>query len=436
VGSGVSSLVAIPHERPTAGRGMHAPSTESQDTGLLDSFFLGGFECSTHRYEGGPRLDLVAATAHDVNALRDYAALAQHGIRAVRDGIRWHLIERTPGEYDFASALSQVRAARQVGTQVIWDLCHYGWPEDLSPFDPAFGRRLAGLGRAFLQLLADEGETRPFVVPINEISFLAWIGGSEGKFPPFATGRGDELKRALVRAAIECIHAVREVAPQARIASVDPLINVVGDGKSPAAAASAEAYRQSQYAAWDMLAGRSAPELGGSPELLDVIGVNYYVHNQWVHAGHGEFVRMLRSRDQGYRPLASMLAELHARYQRPIFIAETGIEGRWRARWLRHITDQVCGAREAGVPVAGICLYPVADYPGWLDGRHCPAGLLGYANARGVRPVHRPLARELRRQQDRLTACGPAGTLPPVRRLAEGWLKNPNRPPAPSGLCA
>ena len=28
------------------------------------------------------------------------------------------------------------------------------------------------------------------------------------------------------------------------------------------------------------------------------------------------------------------------------------------------------------VPVIGLCLYPIADYPGWDDGRHCRCGLI------------------------------------------------------------
>ncbi|GMU19957.1 MAG: hypothetical protein AMXMBFR13_00590 [Phycisphaerae bacterium] len=367
---------------------------------LFRSFFLGGFECSCHfRYQGGPRLDVIAATNHDQWARQDYAALQRFGIRTVRDGIRWHRIETTPGEYNFACDLPLVRAARQTGTQVIWDLCHYGWPDDLDPFTAEFPRRLAALSKAFVRLLLEEGEEQPFVVPVNEISFLSWIGGTEGKFPPFATHRGDELKRALVRATIETIEAVREVAPQARFCLVDPMINVVGHQDNPEDCRQAEEYRLAQYAAWDMIAGRAAPELGGKPEYLDIIGVNYYVHNQWLHAGHGEFVRMLKPSDAGYRPVSNLLAEVHERYQRPIFIAETGIEGRHRAPWLRSICREAGKALTAGVPLEGICLYPVVDYPGWADDRHCPVGLLGYAGRGGRRPVYRPLAAEMKRQQ-------------------------------------
>ena len=64
--------------------------------------------------------------------------LAEHGIRTVRDGLRWHLIETAPGRYDWSSFLPMLRAARDTGTQVIWDLAHYGWPDDLDIWSPAF----------------------------------------------------------------------------------------------------------------------------------------------------------------------------------------------------------------------------------------------------------------------------------------------------------
>jgi hypothetical protein len=55
---------------------------------LFRSFFLGGFECSTHRRRDGLRLDLIAATRHDLLAEEDYRQLAEHGTHAARDGAR------------------------------------------------------------------------------------------------------------------------------------------------------------------------------------------------------------------------------------------------------------------------------------------------------------------------------------------------------------
>src|SRR2546422_430904 len=89
-------------------------------------FFAAGFECSTHRWRSGKRLDLIASTEHDKFAHLDYLRLQGQGIRLAREGVRWHLVETTPNHYNFSSVLPIVRAARATGTQVIWDLCHFG----------------------------------------------------------------------------------------------------------------------------------------------------------------------------------------------------------------------------------------------------------------------------------------------------------------------
>ena len=93
---------------------------------LFKSFFIGGFECSTHRLRWGKKLDMIAATQHDTFIAQDYARLQAEGIYTVREGIRWHLIETSPGRYDWSSVLPMVRAARDMDMQVVWDLCHYG----------------------------------------------------------------------------------------------------------------------------------------------------------------------------------------------------------------------------------------------------------------------------------------------------------------------
>ncbi|MCU0466603.1 MAG: hypothetical protein MUF38_18805, partial [Anaerolineae bacterium] len=80
-----------------------------------------------------------------------------------RSGIRWHLIEQRTGIYDFSSVLPTLRAAQQAGIEVIWDVCHYGWPEDIDIFKPAFIRRFAGLATAFARFLASESDQSPFI---------------------------------------------------------------------------------------------------------------------------------------------------------------------------------------------------------------------------------------------------------------------------------
>ena len=365
---------------------------------LFRSFFSGGFECSTHRRPDGRRLDMVAATAHDRHVAADYRRLRENGIRTAREGIRWHLTERSPGRYDFSSVLPQVRAARDAGLQVIWDVCHYGWPDDLDPFGAEFARRLGQLAGAFTRLLVEEGESVPFLAPINEISFLTWAGGEMGYLNPFGVRRGDELKRRLVRATIAAIDAIRNVAPGARICHVDPVFHAIADESRPHEASAAEECRQLQYEAWDMLAGRQQPHLGGRPDYLDVIGVNYYPWNQWIFVNRREAGPTLQRTHPRYRPFRELLAEVGERYGRPLFVAETGTEGDARAEWLRYVGDETRAALDAGVDVHGICLYPIVNFPGWDNDRHCHNGLWDYADDRGERAIYRPLATELRRQ--------------------------------------
>ena len=101
---------------------------------LFDSFFLGGFECSTHKNEARRRLDIIGQTKHDRFALEDYRRLKSVGVLTARDGVRWHLVERSPNLYDFSSVLGQVRAAETAGIQVLWDLLHYGYPDNVDFF--------------------------------------------------------------------------------------------------------------------------------------------------------------------------------------------------------------------------------------------------------------------------------------------------------------
>lgn len=363
---------------------------------------MGGFECSTHRLRSGRRLDVIAATGHDRFALQDYRRMAAAGMRTVRDGLRWHLIEQTPGVYDFSSVLPMLDAAREAQVQVIWDVLHYGWPDDIDIFSEAFVRRFADFAAAFAELATRETDGTPWVVPVNEISFFAWAGGDVGIFNPFAMHRGDDLKIQLLRASIAAIEAMRAVNPAIRIVHTEPMINVVSHPSRPQDAGPAEAHRQAQYAALDILAGRVRPELGGREDYLGVIGINYYVHNQWIYpGGHGTMIEPSHPR---YRPVWQMLQEVYERYRRPMFIAETGIEDDARPAWLRYMGHEVRCAIRAGVPVHGICLYPVANHPGWEDDRHCHNGLWDYADAKGNREIYEPLARELAVQQQLLEA--------------------------------
>jgi hypothetical protein len=361
------------------------------------SFFLGGFECSSHRRADGRRLDLLAATAHDRHALADYRALQRHGLAAARDGLRWHRIEVEPGRYDWSSAMPMLRAAREAGLPVIWDLCHYGWPDDLDIWSDSFVTRFAAFAAEAARRIREVSGTAPFLCPVNEISYWAWAGGEVGRIGPLAVEQGPALKRQLVRAALAAMRAVRAVDAQARFLHAEPAIHVA-DGADPPGAA---AYREAQYEALDWLGGRKAPELGGHPDALDCIGLNFYPDNQWVQGGG-----TIPLGHHAYRPFRAMLAEAYARYRRPLLVSETGAEGTAKAAWLHYVCGEVRAAQDAGVPVVGVCLYPILDYPGWDNERPCAVGLFSAPDAEGRRRTDAVLAEELSAQRARLPETG------------------------------
>ncbi|MDD3267316.1 MAG: beta-glucosidase, partial [Burkholderiales bacterium] len=189
------------------------------------SFFQGGFECSTHHRNDGVRLDLLAATLHDIHAYEDYEALAKYNIHTVRDGLRWHLIETKPYQYDWSSFIKMLHAAKLSQTQVIWDLCHYGWPDDLDIWRPDFVKRFTKFAAEAAKIIKEETQEPPFYIPINEISFWSWAGGDVGYFNPHAHNRGFELKQQLVRAALSAMDAIKNVDSRARFIQAEPAIN-------------------------------------------------------------------------------------------------------------------------------------------------------------------------------------------------------------------
>lgn len=359
------------------------------------SFFLGGFECSTHKRADGIRLDLVALTGHDVQARRDYALLAQHGLLAARDGVRWHLIERRRGVYSWASLMPQLKAARAAKVQVIWDLFHYGWPNGVDPWSSAMVERFADFAAAAAATIAEHTDGSPWFCPVNEVSFLSWAGGDMGGMNPFGRGRGAELKAQLTRMAIAAIRAIRVAVPNARFITAEPLINILPQSAQEHHVRAAAEYMEAQFEATDMLTGRKSPELGGQPDYLDVCGLNVYFNNQWIDHG-----RPVHLGEVIFQPLREQLRQVHDRYGKPLLIAETGTEGVFRAAWLHYIADEVAMAKAAGTPVEGICLYPVLSHRGWDDVRHCPNGLFAGYTPDADRTAYKPLADELARQQD------------------------------------
>lgn len=352
--------------------------------GIFPTFFLSGFECSTFLWSDGRRRDLVAETRHREHAREDYRMLQSLGIAVAREGVPWPMVDSAAG-YDFSLVDPLIEALRESRITPIWDLCHYGYPDGLDPFDEAFSARFANYCRAVARHVCDKLPGPCFFTPINEITFFSFCGGEWGWVAPYRKSREDreKLRVALCRAAIAGVKAIREVNPHARMVHVDPLVQVVAPVDRPDLQQKAhdETFVDT-FAAWDMLYGKLHPELGGSPEVLDIVGANNYSFGQMEYREHGPH-QALSPGDPRIRPLCELLGRVWDRYRRPMVIAETSGMGKGRADWLHDVMNESMAAVNQGMDLHGICLFPGVDMPDWHTGQWLHNGICDLVEDQG-----------------------------------------------------
>src|SRR5205085_12333841 len=103
------------------------------------------------------------------------------------------------------------------------------------------------------------------------------------------------------------------------------------------------------YQALDILTGTMCPELGGSPEYLDIVGVNYYYNNQWIVRTR-EFLPWANlDPDPRWTPLSEMILEAYSRYEKPVIISETSHPAEDRPHWINFITDECAVLLKQGI---------------------------------------------------------------------------------------
>ncbi|MEO5660181.1 MAG: family 1 glycosylhydrolase [Polaromonas sp.] len=391
----------------------------SGSLGLFRSFWMAGYEGADHINTLGRPLSMNEATEHWQHLESDYALLAEFGIRTVRESIGWRITE-LQGEQGFKRLRAHAELAERHGIEVMWTLMHYGWPADVDLLSPAFVERFAAFSEKVAKTLRSVSSGTRFYQPVNEISFFTWALSSTGLMqhpfnrPPLPDGHA--VKVQLVRAALRACEVIGSNDPGARFMHSDPVIYAVAPPDAPAETVDAARNKtDSQFEAWDMLCGRTEPQLGGSPRHLDIVGINYYHSNQWEILSDERLHWHLGNPRR--KPFNELVGRVWERYGQPMLIAETSHVGVGRAKWLDEIAREVMLCRQRGMPVEGICLYPIIDRHGWEDALHWHnSGLwdLGISVpdlTRGAfeRILCRPYARQLQRWQKHLSG-GPRPT--------------------------
>ena len=327
------------------------------------------------------------------------------------------------------------RLGREAGLVQVWDLMHYGYPDDLDPLADAAGfvARFAAYAGAVAAAGAG-GDRRPAVRDPGERALLLRLGRGRGGLPgPLRPRAGARVQAGAGAGGAAAAAAVWAVDSRGRMVSVDPLVRVhAPPGRPDLRAAAAHFNRDVVFEAFDLLAGRREPDLGGSRAHLGVVGLNYYAGNQWTLPAPDAPQRFLTWDDPAWLPLSDLLAEVQARYGGPLLLAETGAAGEARPAWLAHLTGEVGRALARGVDLRGVCWYPVVTSPDWEDPTaFFEGGLFDVAprpDGRLERVLARPVAAALRAAQAALDPANapvappePEKPAPPAR---------PARPPA------
>jgi beta-glucosidase/6-phospho-beta-glucosidase/beta-galactosidase len=417
--------------------------------------FIGAFEST---YQPAFDTDVFETTAHDRRWREDLELLGACGVHEIRYPVRWHRVEVEPGSFDWAQTDEVLAHLADVGLHPIVDLVHHtSYPHWIADFaDPEFGPALLRYVRAFAERYPGVDAYTIFNEPFT--TFL--LCGQAGIWPPQLRGLEGFLTiaRNVFPALTEASRLLRELLPHARHVYVEACERHTAS--TPAGAQFADWTNDRRFFLTDLFFGHELDErrpfvadvlaCGGAdllevePGAIDVLGLDYYAHNQWEWAD----VDVGTTCPSAPVPFADVIREYWERYRLPCIVGETNIRGlpSDRATWLKYTLEQCERARAAGLPVEGYCWFPFIDSCDW-DSILCRSE--ASVDPVGVYWLDEELLRRPSSMSDAysLAAGGaPASALPayelqpPVSRWLEGWLPQMEhwdwQPPPPDEVLA
>lgn len=316
--------------------------------------------------------DVCETNGHVDRRCADLDLLAGTGVRRVRYPVRWHRVEETEGKLDWRETDEAMECLLERGLEPIADLLHHtshpGWLDFADPrFSGAYLRYVEAFARRYPWIESYTLFNEPFSTLL--------LSGQVGAWPPYYDDLPGmiQLWNNVLPAWSEASRICRELLPNARHFHTDTCER--HDGNTEAAAL----LNDRRFAVLDLLLGidldpdrpffREMIAAGGAdllnmePGHVDVVGLDYYAHNQWSHP----------KLDVDFAPtnrpcaLSELIVEYWTRYQRPCLLGETNIRGTAsdRATWFKYTLEQCEIAADAGVAMDGHCWYPFVDSCDW-----------------------------------------------------------------------
>ena len=400
--------------------------------------FVGGFEST---YQPAHDRDVLETSGHVDRWREDLRLLEECGVRTLRYPIRWHRVERDPGQYDWSAVDDVLEHLGERGFNVVADLLHHtSYPRWLSDgfCDPRFGA-------AFLRWVEAFATRYPWIPAyqiFNEPFATLLLAAHEGLWPPYRRGLESFTATLLnvVPAFLEATRLAHELLPGS--------IHVHGDACehhtscSPEGAAFAEVANDRRFFLFDLLVGRDLDRgrpfvrelvaAGGGPLLdleaghVDVLGLDYYAHNQWQFSCRTDGI--ISAPDP--LPLADVIEQYWRRYELPCLLWETNVRGfvSDRATWLKYTLEQCELARDRGVRVLGYCWFPFVDSCDWdsllfeCNGSIDPTGVYWIDERRDRHASSMSLSYALAARGTPAAELPAYELQPPVRDWLAGWM--------------
>jgi len=341
--------------------------------------------------------DIFESTAHDVQWKQDLQLLTECGVSRLRYPVRWHRVEAEEGVFNWQDTDKVLHYLRDNGFRPIVDLVHHtSYPRWMEGgfADPRFRT-------AYLRYTEEFARRYPWVQEytlFNEPFSTLFLTGHEAIWPPYHKGLDNFVSQILnvLPAVAEASRAYAELLPGAKHVWVDTCEHHTGAGAGGSAYATMANERR--FLVLDSFLGKydgkgydpDGPmaellrDAGGGklqdlePGRIDVLGLDYYAHCQWHFDDKGG------STPTPYPlPLAQQIYLYWDRYRLPCLLTETNVRGRTsdRATWFKYVLEQCERARQMGVPLEGLCWFPVIDSTDWdtllyrSDGHIDPVGV-------------------------------------------------------------
>ena len=353
----------------------------ADDEGSWRFAFATGIECSnpvvTGKTGGDVRRDQLAECRHYECFKEDFKLTRDLGLKFLRYGLPYHLVNPQRGVYDWSFTDEAMREMRRLGIVPILDLLHFGVPGWLGDFQNP------ELPVAFAEYAGAVAARYPWVrgyTPVNEIYIAARASAKDGVW-------NERLKTdAGFVTALKHLAAANILATKTIARTRPDLIVVQSESAeyvhhiSPHPSHAVKFDNKLRFLALDLLY-RKVPDADIMLYLLDcgftreefdwfmlndaagyqIMGNDYYGRNEHLLLPDGNIL-------QGEDVLGWYLItkRYYHRYYRPVMHTETNVfDEREAPRWLWKQWANVLRMRRDGVPVMGFTWYSLTDQIDW-----------------------------------------------------------------------